>query len=66
MLPTLVLPDRALAAIAAADPHDDDALAAIHGVGPLVARRYGRRILDTLGSVGPTERQSSTSTTTGA
>jgi DNA helicase-2/ATP-dependent DNA helicase PcrA len=52
IMPALVLPDRALAAIATADPHDVDALAAIHGVGPLVARRYGQRILDTLSSAG--------------
>ena len=72
VMPDLVLPDRALAAIATAAPHELDELAAVHGVGPLVARRYGRRILDVLAAPDeqpartPASDQSSRSTTTGA
>ena len=56
VMPELVLPDRALAAIANAAPRDADELAAVHGVGPLVARRYGNRILAVLTSPGEDAR----------
>ena len=40
-----VADDRTLAAIAAARPHTVEALAAVPGFGPLMARRHGTRLL---------------------
>jgi DNA helicase-2/ATP-dependent DNA helicase PcrA len=45
MSPTAFLPDRTLAAIATARPATPDELAAITGVGPMMARRFADRIL---------------------
>jgi len=51
VMPSFVLPDRALASIANAAPSNEAELAAIGGIGPIAARRYGRRILEVLASV---------------
>ncbi len=40
-----ILTDRTLLAIASESPHDEEALLAVHGMGPTLARRYGREIL---------------------
>jgi DNA helicase-2/ATP-dependent DNA helicase PcrA len=46
--PEAVLPDHVLRRVAEARPRDVDALGAIGGVGPLLARRFGPAILDAL------------------
>jgi len=43
-----VLTDRVLLAIAAATPGDERSLLAVRGIGPTLARRYGREILSVL------------------
>jgi superfamily II DNA helicase RecQ len=43
--PATVCSDAALARIAASRPASIDALAAIDGIGPLAARRFGPRLL---------------------
>jgi DNA helicase II / ATP-dependent DNA helicase PcrA len=46
--PDVVLSDKTLSAIVAADPGDESTLAAVHGVGPMAARRFGPAILAAL------------------
>ncbi|HEY4376882.1 MAG TPA: HRDC domain-containing protein, partial [Acidimicrobiales bacterium] len=43
--PTVVLPDRALNAVATHLPRSADALEGLPGLGPLAAQRYGTRLL---------------------
>jgi DNA helicase-2/ATP-dependent DNA helicase PcrA len=56
---TAVLADRTLAAIAAADPSTLEELADVPGVGPLMARRHGPRILAALAAGRSTAAQAS-------
>jgi DNA helicase-2/ATP-dependent DNA helicase PcrA len=46
--PDAVLPDHVLARVAARRPRDVEALGAIDGVGPILARRFGEEILAAL------------------
>lgn len=48
IVPTSLMSDADIAAIAAACPTTIDELAAVSGVGPLMARRFGERILQVL------------------
>ena len=48
-----VVDDRTLAAIAAARPHTIEALGAVPGFGPLMARRHGTRLLAAIAPVLP-------------
>jgi superfamily II DNA helicase RecQ len=43
-----VSPNRALAAIAARDPRDEDELAGVSGVGPWLVENYGAAVLEVL------------------
>ncbi len=51
--PATVLPDHVLARVAAARPQDLEELGAIHGVGTILASRFGAAILDALQSSAP-------------
>jgi DNA topoisomerase III len=44
-----ILTDRVLGAIASARPRDGAALQRIHGVGPALTERYGKKILELVG-----------------
>ncbi len=46
-----VSPNRALAAIAVRDPHTEDELASVTGVGPWLVETYGEAVLDVLEQV---------------
>ena len=46
--PEAVLPDHVLSRVVAARPGDVEALGAVRGVGPILARRFGPAMLDTL------------------
>ncbi|MEZ5582998.1 MAG: HRDC domain-containing protein [Candidatus Competibacteraceae bacterium] len=45
-----ILSDRVLVAVAAAQPDNEIALLAVPGIGPTVARKYGRQMLEVIGA----------------
>ncbi len=46
--PATVLPDHVLSRVVAAQPEDLDGLAAVRGVGPILAGRFGQAMLDAM------------------
>jgi len=48
-----VMPDRTIEALAAARPADEGALLRVPGIGPALARKYGKKLLELLASKRP-------------
>jgi ATP-dependent DNA helicase RecQ len=59
MPPYIIFPDRTLIALAAAQPHSEEALLEVPGVGPAKLAAYGERLLQLLGSSAGAEVENS-------
>ncbi len=47
-----IMGDRTLEALVRARPSDLDELLNVHGIGPTIARKYGKKLLEVLAGLG--------------